>query len=413
VLSFFTLISIKNVAKSQVANHASGVSCRGGKTELEKTLSSKLTVLPKLLSSALEVLLNSSLRFIVPAATVLVWKLAVLAYVIARFGGFTNFATPQMLTEHVGVGNPFYLFVHADSYYYMQIAQFGYPNLKAFAFFPGYPAIIRAFYFATSDIYLSTAVPAFMFGIAFIPVLQAVAEKYMNRQSALKCSIVAAFFPIILVVTIIGYSDSLFLFLSLAFWLEYMNHRIGLANLVLAAACLTRPFGVLLSIPLILDIVKNKQFKLMGYLVIPFLSVVGWLLYGFYSTGIWLAFRQAELTWTQTDWLRQTIIPLLAGGTLTLWAPTTFIVLVFGYLVYLTFQEDWRLGTLSLAMYASTIFFAGPPELSYPRYFSFIFPIWILAGKVRSWVLLGTYSIFMAFSSLLLLYAFVAGMWTP
>lgn len=345
-----------------------------------------------------------------PAASVLAWKLAVVLYLIARLGGFRNFATPQMRAEGIGIGDPLYLFVQWDGKHYMQIAQFGYQSLQSFAFFPGYPAIIRVFYLLTNDIYLSAALPAFLFGIAFVPVLQAVAERYMDRGSALKCSLVAAFFPVVFVFTSIAYSESLFLFLSLVFWLEYVKLRIGRASLVLAAAILTRPLGVLLSIPLIIEMIRRKQLRPLAYLFIPFFSVLAWLYYGFYSTGFWLAFRQAEVTsWSQTDWFRGWIIPLLTGGDFHFYALSAFVVVLFGYLVYLTFQEDWRLGILSLTMYASVMLFSGPPEMSYLRYFSFIFPIWILAGKVRSWSLLITYCVFMSLNSMMILYAFAVG----
>src|SRR5208337_4370629 len=114
-------------------------------------------------------------------------------------------------------------------------------------------------------------------------------------------------------------------------------------------------------------------------------SVLAWLFYGFYSTGYWFAFRVAEVTfWTETYSFAAWVISFLGGGSFYFEALSSFAVAVFGYLVYLTFQEDWRLGTLSLATYASVLFLTGPPQLSYLRYFSFIFPVWILAGKVHS-----------------------------
>jgi hypothetical protein len=367
----------------------------------------------------MQVVLDSNLRFTVPAATVLAWKLVVVLYLIARFGGFHNFATPKMRAEGIGLGDPFYLFVELDSYHYMEIAQFGYRNLQSFAFFPGYPAIIRFFFLLTNDIYLSAALPAFLFGVAFIPLLQAVAERYMDRGGAMKCSLVAAFFPVVFVFTSVAYSESVFLFLSLLFWFEYTNLRIGRACLALAAASLTRPLGVLLSVPLAIELIRGRQLRSLAYILVPFLSVLSWLFYGFYSTGYWLAFRQAEVTfWNQTDYVTGWVIQFLNGGgdyfTRTTFAEpalAVFAVAVSGYLVYLTFGEDWRLGILSLATYASVILFAGPPEWSYLRYFSFIFPIWILAGKVRSWSLLIAYCVFMSLNSMMIWYAFAVGLW--
>jgi hypothetical protein len=378
---------------------------------------SKIKELRASLSKLVADVLGSNLRFAVPAAVVLAWKFSVALYLVARFGGFHGFATPMMRATGIGIGNPFYLFVGWDSYHYMQIAQSGYVNLQSFAFFPGYPAIIRLFYLLTNDIYLSAAIPVFLFGIAFVPVFQAVAEKYMDRASSMKCSLIAAFFPVVFVFTSIAYSESLFIFLSLLFWLEYVNLRIGRASVILAAAILTRPFGVLLSIPLIIELIRGRRLRSLAYLLFPLFSVLAWLSYGFYLTGYWFAFRVAEVTfWTETYSYAAWIISFLGGGNLYwgFWgfeALSSFVVAVFGYLVYLTFQEDWRLGTISLATYAAVLLFTGPPQLSYLRYFSFIFPVWILASKVRSWSLLITYCVFMSLSSLMIWYAFAAGIW--
>lgn len=310
------------------------------------------------------------------------------------------------------MGNPFYLFIDWDSFHYMQIAQSGYADLQSFAFFPGYPAIIRLFYLITSDIALSAAIPAFLFGIAFVPVFQTVAERYMDRGSAMKCSLIAAFFPTIFVFTSVAYSESLFIFLSLLFWHQYLNHRIGRASVILAAASLTRPFGVLLSIPLIIDLIRGRRLGSLAYLLVPFFSVLAWLFYGFISTGYWFAFRVAQVNfWGETDSFTAWVVSFLGGGSFNFVALASFVVAVFGYLVYLTFQHDWRLGTLSIATYASVILFTGPPQISYLRYFSFIFPIWLLAGKVRSWSLLIIYCVVMSLTSMMTWYTFATGGW--
>jgi len=138
--------------------------------------------------------------------------------------------------------------------------------------------------------------------------------------------------------------------------------------------------------------------------------MLSWLYYGFYITGEWLAFRQAEISfWRQADWVRSSVLPFLAGQRFVLHPVSLFMIVIVGFLVYLTFQEDWRLGLLSLLMYGAIIIFTGPPENSYLRYFSFIFPIWLLAGKVRSWSLLLAYCVLMSITSTMMLYSFAGG----
>jgi hypothetical protein len=126
-----------------------------------------------------------------------------------------------------------------------------------------------------------------------------------------------------------------------------------------------------------------------------------------------LAFRAAETStiWTQVDWIRGTLLPFFAGQNVPFEATNFFMVVFAAFLVLLTFQVDWRLGVLSAATYLSIILFSGPPELSYLRYFSFIFPIWLIAGRVQSWKIVIPYCLFMMASSLMMWHAFAFGGW--
>lgn len=366
------------------------------------TISARFKATQESLSDLIEPVSSTNLRFVVPAASVLAWKVIVSWYLFARWG-FQDFDTAYI---HVYLG--------WDSFWYTHIAESGYRILSQFAFFPLYPLIIRTFYLVTHDIVLAAGLPAYIFGIGFVPLFQVVAEQYMDRQSAIRCALVAAFFPVIFVFTSVAYTESIFLFLSLLFWIEYKSMRVGRASLVWAIASLTRTFGILLGIPLVLELVKKKQVKSSLYLAIPVFSILAWLYYGFYSTGNWLAFRQAQVSppWSQMDWLSSSVLPFFAGRSFNFQPLSFFMIVIIGFLVYLTFQEDWRLGVLSLVTYASIILFAGPPELSYLRYFSFVFPIWLVAGRVRSWGLLLVYCVFMSIGSMMMWYYFTMGYFT-
>jgi Gpi18-like mannosyltransferase len=361
-------------------------------------LIAKVRTIRETLSDMVRNVSNSYLRFIVSTATVLTWKLATIAYLFFRLSGkWLQF-------------NPLSVLIGWDTYSYVDIAESGYHNLRLFAYFPVYPSIIRVFYLATHDPVLSASLPAFVFGFAFVPLFQMAAERYMDRQSAIKCAIVVAFFPVVFVFTSLAYADSILLFLSLQFWIEYKALRFGRASFVLAVASLTKPLGAVLGVPLLIEIVAKRQFKSIAYLALPFFSMMAWLYYGYYSTGDWFVFRRAELSyWSQADWLRSSLLPFLKGQAFNFQSVSFFIIIIVGFLVYLTFQEDWRLGVFSLGTYASIILFAGPPELSYLRYFSFIFPIWFLGRRVRSWSLLLIYCIFMSLSSMMLWYQFATG----
>ena len=370
--------------------------------------------LQKRVSSTIESLKRGKFnRFVYTTASIIACKIAAVLYLFFRFGGPDRFYTTTILLYASTRPELSYLSVGWDSLWYMNIAEFGYTRLASFAFFPFYPLIIRFFYLMSNDIALSAVIPSFIFGIASVPLFQRVAEEYMDKQSAIACTLIAFFFPVVFVFTSLAYGESIFLFLSLLFWLQYRKQRITRANIILALATITRPFGGLLGLPLAIDLLRQRRFRDLLNFVIPSAALFAWLYYGFRATGNWLAFRLSETStiWTQIDWIRGTMLPFFAGRNVPFEATDFFMITIVGFIVVLTFQVDWRLGVLSAASYLSIILFSGPPELSYLRYFSFIFPIWLIAGRGLSLKIVVPYCIFMMAGSLMMWYAFAFGGW--
>jgi hypothetical protein len=365
--------------------------------------------------------LNSNVRLLVTTAVVLAAKTTVVLYVYFRLGGISGFHTGfqdfiQVSNDH----NPLYAFVSWDSYWYMKLGRLGYyPSKEYFAFFPAYPIAIHLLYILTHDELLSAVLPATIFGIAWIPIFQLIAEAYMDRESAMGCTLIASFFPIVFLYTTVAYAEGLLLFLSLLLWLLYSKGKTGWAASLLAIASLTKPFGVLFGLPMLIDLISKKKLRSMAFMFLPAMSLLGWFYYSYYSTGDWLAFRYAETTFwnNQLDWARGWIIPFLSGseitfntGHMTLGTLTIFMILIVAMLVLLTFQSDWRLGAMSLALYLAIISFSGPPEGPYVRYFSFIYPIWFI-GKLRAWKLIAVYCALMTVHSAILWYEFLSFRW--
>jgi hypothetical protein len=352
-------------------------------------------------------------RFGYTTASILTGKIVAVLYLFFRFGGPDRFYTTTILLYAATSPEISYLSVGWDSPWYMSIAQFGYTRLASFAYFPFYPLIIRFFYLISNDIALSAVIPSFICGIASIPLFQRVAEEYMDRRSAIACTLVAFFFPVIFVFTSLAYAESIFLLLSLLYWLQYRKQRITRANIILALATVTRPFGALLGIPLAIDLIRQRRFRDLLNFAIPSAALFSWLYYGFYSTGNWLAFRVAETStiWTQLDWIRGTVLPFFAGQNVPFEATIFFMIAIVGFIAVLPFQVDWRLGVFSVATYLSIILFSGPPEFSYLRYFSFIFPMWLIAGKGLPFKIVVPYCVFMMAGSLMMWYAFASGGW--
>jgi Gpi18-like mannosyltransferase len=352
-------------------------------------------------------------RFSYTTVSILVCKVLAVLYLYFRFGGPGRFYTTTILLYAATGPSPSYLSVGWDSLWYMDIAKVGYTRLASYAFFPFYPLVIRLFYSISNDIALSAVIPSFICGIAAVPLFQRLAEEYMDRRSAIACTLVAFFFPVIFVFTSLAYGESIFVLLSLLYWLQYRKQRITRASIILALATITRPFGGILGIPLAIDLLRQRRFRDLLNFAIPSSALFSWLYYGFYSTGNWLAFRVAETStiWTQVDWIRGTLLPFFAGKNVPFEATNFFMVTIVGLLVVSTFHLDWRLGTLAAATYLSVLLFSGPPELSYLRYFSFIFPIWLITGRGLPLKIVIPYCFFMMAGSLMMWHAFAFGGW--
>jgi len=90
-------------------------------------------------------------------------------------------------------------------------------------------------------------------------------------------------------------------------------------------------------------------------------------------------------------------------------ASIAFIVL-FGYLVFNVYRVDVPLGIYSIILYLGLLFVGN--LYSYPRYFAFIFPVWLTAqGKIRSLLLLSIGIIFFLLSSYAIWIQFIMAGW--
>lgn len=270
-----------------------------------------------------------------------------------------------------------------DSGWFFGIVYRGYntqpPN--KYAFFPGYPITIYLFNLIINDILESAAICSLIFGVAWIPLFQAVAEHYMTREAASRTTLLAAFFPYIFLFTTVAYSESLFLFACIASWYFYLNHKTLNASLLAVVATITRMVGIIIALPMFLDMLHQRERKRLLYFLIPSMALFAWLSYCFVETGDWLASITSQSKyWNMYSFPKWLVNIISTQRMIEIPSEISGIIMIIltSILIYYGRKVDWRLTVYSVASFLVILYFGAMWSIS--RYLSFIFPVWIYLG---------------------------------
>jgi len=180
-----------------------------------------------------------------------------------------------------------------DAVHFLRIAEHGYTKAEA-AFYPLYPGLVAAGGRATGGHYvLAGIVVSLLTCLASFVLLERIAEERLGADGARRAVLYLALFPTALFLQAV-YSESLFLFLSLAAFMLAERRRFGWAGVVVGLAVLTRPTGLALLPPLLL-IARRESWRLAAGL--PFLFVYPVLLWR--DAGDPWALAHAEGTWNR------------------------------------------------------------------------------------------------------------------
>ncbi len=140
--------------------------------------------------------------------------------------------------------------LRADAHWYLKIAEQGYEDPGAFAFMPAFPLAIRALSWTG----ISSPLAAFLianiatlFGLVF---LHALFSSWTDRRSARVSVMAVALFPTAFFL-VAPYAESVFLLSGSAALLLADRRRWAASGIAAFVVSLTRPFGVLLILPLI------------------------------------------------------------------------------------------------------------------------------------------------------------------
>jgi Gpi18-like mannosyltransferase len=361
-------------------------------------------------------ILRGKLRLILPVFIVLFLKLLAAVFIYHRLSILGGFHTPWM--ETWGQGGParswLYLFSAQDTGFYVALAA-GWYAYPMYVFFPAYPVICKIVGAVIGDFWLSAFLVSFIFGLASLPLFQLVAENYMSRSEAAASTTLIALFPYVFLFTTVSYSESLFLFSTLATWYLYIRGRLVPSILSATLAALTRPYGVAIIVPVAIGLLAGRKFKQSSLCAVPVCALLGWMYYLYSKTGDLFVFSTQQSYWmrmgVEFGWIQRYIMPLISFN---VWKYPKFdyllvaFIIFVGYLVFCTVRVDAKLGVYSLLLFLALLYFGN--FISLPRFFAFIFPIWLVV-RIKNVPLLMVGIAFFLLNSLLVWYQFILGVW--
>lgn len=361
--------------------------------------------------SGLTPVLNSKYRLALPLAVILSIRML-----------FAGLLYGTLIANGPGIGfsqfyekAPYswlYLFSSWDTTYYLLIAIHWYHNALSplWAFSPLYPAVIRILLPLGIDPLLSAWLVASIAGAAAVIAFQKVAELYFPAGRAALTTVLYFLFPPVLLFSGVNYGEPLFLLLSLGTWFFAKKSQFLRSNLMAALCSLARPNGILVIIPLFVQCVRSRKLAELPYLVMPIMAFVGWLLYGYFATGILFVNRVALTTFWGGNVAPANIlanigdrianaalygVPLSVRYTAIIVAGSLFVAFIV-LLAYRAYKIEGALGLyvlFSISLIVPYGFLTSP--FSFARYFAFLFPIGLPLYTRRKWLIMCAFVLFL------------------
>ncbi len=329
---------------------------------------------------------------------------------------------------------PLDIWARWDSEWYLLIAERGYDATDAVnhlpvgylpedtaGFFPLYPLLIRALTPLVGAVGGGIVISNFAL-LASLWLLLAVARdlwgETFGTQAGFYAGTALLFFPFTLFHSAV-YSESLFLALSLATFLLARKNRFDLAGLVAALATLTRPFGALLAVLVLLEWWRRRHRSRWGWAAVGGIALaLGlYLLFCYGLFGDALAFVHRQGRWRGAMglpgiafvrwWQAGPTIHGTHGSTIELVMAVLFLGALPTAFRRLRPSLAWYLATCVALPLCSTLW-------SFGRIASTFFPIYLLIGMIwadgrptaqRFWVTAGSITAAVAMAY------FAAGWW--
>lgn len=192
-----------------------------------------------------------------------------------------------------------YNFTKWDAYHYINIADHWYvsedkyflnPELYSdkeyvlLAFYPLYPIIVKLFSYIAGDVAISAYIVSNIFFMLSIAAVYKLVKTDYSRQTAITASLLLIFSPYGFFFSL-AFTESLFLFLTIMFFIMLKREKFLYAGIFGLLSALTKNFGLLLTVPygvwlITLACKKRFGFRQFAKKLLPcFLILIGFGIY--------------------------------------------------------------------------------------------------------------------------------------
>lgn len=280
-----------------------------------------------------------------------------------------------------------------DSFWYLDIAQNGYSykgpdKLSNIAFSPVYPLLIKgaSFILFGNFILAGWLLSCLFLLLAIIYFFKLLKEFHPELNPQLPI-ILLLIFPTAFFFNVV-YTESLFLFLSLASFYYALKKNFVLAGILGFFASLTRITGILIFIPLFWEYIQNYGFrkifnnKFLSLLFVP-LGTLSFFFYHYLKFGDFFLLLKVEASWGRAFKFNQDHFALFSNAAVAnflvdiLFLVAILIITFFVFKKLRTSYGLYMLATLLLALGTGT-------TMSIGRYILVLFPAYILVSQIKN-----------------------------
>ncbi|WP_135548575.1 mannosyltransferase family protein [Paenibacillus cymbidii] len=304
-----------------------------------------------------------------------------------------------------------------DSYHYINIAEHGYAaageDAKLIVFYPLYPLLVKLVSFVITNVYVAGIVVSnACLLIAMYFLVRLTELEWRDRETAVSAAKYAVLFPFSFFFTII-YTESLFILLCILCFYCLRHSRWLLAGMLAMLAALTRNQGVLLALPMVIEmaasqmgwpLLREKRFREWGrrvwptvlYAAMPALGIGLYLLLNRIVTGDWFGFLAHQKSyWGQTfgfyadnlaEHMNRALTyrrPLFTTG---VYAPQ-MVMFFIGFVLLIYMANKARLSYLLFSFAYLIVSYSASAMLSGARYVSGMFTLYMflayLFGRMK------------------------------
>lgn len=208
------------------------------------------------------------------------------------------------------------VWLYWDSYRLQSIARYGYFGPKAHfipdqvAFLPGFPVVLSVVHIVIRQWTVAGLLVSFVAGGIAVVALARICDNYYAPGAGSNAVLFLVTSPASVFLAL-GYTESLFLAMSLSCWLAVRQGRWTTAVCLAGLAAFTRVNGLFLCVAVLIEILRTghgRRVRIIATFVLTLLPLAGYEIYLWVRTGDWMAWQHAEVA----GWQRQLTNPVIA-----------------------------------------------------------------------------------------------------